>query len=146
MPTDRAQTEAVAATVEHDHAERASDVEQLRVELAAVLEERLKAENRRVNRRFGVLFVATFLIFGLLSWRTELNADGNEATQHQLAVAFYQACTTRVERQTSANDGREILIAAATETITDPPLKAEQVRKLRAALLLPVETCGEPPS
>lgn len=103
---------------------------------------------KATNRRFLVLFLSMAAVFGLLAWRTEVNADELEAQQNSMEQAFYAACLARVDRQILANQSREATVQLAVSgptAPTDPAEKARMIQQLRDALLLPVEDCGPGP-
>lgn len=107
----------------------------------AVLEARLNRAAHRFRVLLLVLYLAMALVFGLLAYRTEVNANA-------LANGFYQACLVRQDRQIKANVGRETLVQLAANGPTSPPsqeAKDQLVQQLRDALLLPVEDCGDAP-
>lgn len=106
-----------------------------------VLEARLNRASHRFRILLLTIYVAMVLVFGLLAYRTEVNANS-------LAQGFYQACLVRQDRQIQANVGRETLVQLAANGPTSPPTqeaKDELTKQLRDALLLPVEDCGEAP-
>lgn len=108
----------------------------------------MEARAKTVNRRFLFLFAAIVLIFGLLAYRTEVNANELEKQQQATRQAFYDACLVRVDRQEQANVGREAMVTLASHgpnAPTDPAKLAVLVKQLRDALLLPIEDCGDPP-
>jgi hypothetical protein len=110
----------------------------------AELEQRVAQRVRVTNRRFLFLFVGAVLVFGLLAYRTEVNANGVTEQQQALKEAVQQACMVRADRVSAANEARETLtqvLVNGPNGPTDPAAKALLTQQLRDALLLPVEDC-----
>lgn len=104
---------------------------------------------RALRWQFVFLFLAMFLIFGLLAYRTEANGHDLEMQQQRTQQAFYDACLVRQDRQQQANIGRETMVqlaASGPTAPTDPTARTLMVEQLRTALLLPVEDCGAAPN
>jgi hypothetical protein len=146
----------IAGQVEHRRVEIADEVEITREEMAAILEadrkrhnlrmeERLKERTRVINRRFGFLFGAMFLIFGLLAYRSEVNTRQSDANTRDIVVGFRVACEKRAAAAEQYNNGREALVQLfATAPFIDQTsaTKAIIIKQLRDGLLLPVEQCN----
>jgi hypothetical protein len=106
-----------------------------------VLEARLAKATKNANNRSLALFITIVLIFGLLAYRTEVNARA-------LEDGFYNACLVRQDRQIIANNKREALAVAAAQgpnAPEDATAKEALTQQIRDALLLPVEDCGAAP-
>ena len=163
---ERVEVERVdrAEQVETDRVEAAADIEAERVALAVVealnrddlaaaleadnarhnahLEERLREQFRRINRRLAFLFSLLLVAFLLLAYRSEVNG-------RTVADGLYEACANRVATATTYNQGREALITLVVNTPVDPPRtdaqKTDLAQRLREGLLLPIEDCGPRP-
>jgi len=101
-----------------------------------------KARNkrtRRVTMQFWFLFVVIFSAFGLLAYRTEVNANA-------LRDYITTACENRVDRTAAFNQGRELfiqLILNDPRNPIPPEQQAQVADQLRGGLLLPVEDCSD---
>jgi hypothetical protein len=132
-------SETDGAEIEQLLSEKAAAFERDRVKRWTEYEQDRNRRTRRVTLQFWFLFVVLFAAFGLLAYRTEVNAN-------DLRTYITTACEGRQERIEAFNNGREIFIHLI---LNDPrnPVPPEQqelvANQLRQGLLLPTEDCHD---
>lgn len=90
-------------------------------------------------------FAAILAIFGLLAWRSEVNADNIREAEHRTSVLAYKVCTTRNVNVTRANAFYQKMAALeAKNKFIDAKFRAERVTLYRGLVYVPA-ACGPRP-
>lgn len=97
------------------------------------------------RHRMLFLFVSMFAIFGLLGWRSEINADGIKAAAHHQEVLDYGRCINRAVNIDKANAFyRGMAALEARNEFINAKLRAERVNLYSHQVYSPPD-CGPKP-